>query len=219
MPKGVAKDVRADDPVLEYASVEVEAWEDADLDAVLADEADARRDSVDELDLADIDIFVDENDVPTGSFSAEDWQDSSHVRPKPGRDDTARMLQTTDAVPVWILSGATELAQDLIAWLGPSVRVSTAHDSGAIHRWLSEPPPLLLVIDALAPPSIRKGDLSALITNVPETATVVLWGHDVPAGWSVAAILEQHRVRVVSLREADGTAPLMDLIRARREVA
>jgi hypothetical protein len=120
---------------------------------------------------------------------------------------------------VLVLSAGDGLARSLERELGGPAAVTTvslrtleAARVAAGARHLNA-----VVVDATAPSRFEVENLVELLRSVHGTALVVLWGSDVPVGWSMARALEQAGIRCVLLWRREGLAPLCDLLLSRSD--
>jgi hypothetical protein len=121
-------------------------------------------------------------------------------------------------VGVLVIAGDSAFADRLVASLGSARVYATAvHDVAELRRTTFSKMPLLVYVDASAPPAEDAATLARAVRDMPANVTVVIWGSDLSYGRELDRALEGTDAEPVRVRGEDGFAPMLDLILARYE--
>jgi hypothetical protein len=120
--------------------------------------------------------------------------------------------------PVRVLVCSTNrvLPVRLRAALGPErVTVANAVDVPTAQSLVEDIRPLVVIVDAAAPPSTAEGPMADLVRALPASCTLLLWGRELEWGKALAGALTQSEVEFTPVERVEGVEPLLDLIRSR----
>ena len=191
------------------------------------------------MTLADVRVFAGTVlDAAVRRCLLEDEADEIQIRierlflrvPRPSRDDeptaktplldrggaTQEMLVARGPVPVVVLAQGRELADRLTVSLGSDrvIAVPVSNDI-MLAEAMRVSGAMLVVIDATSPATVDDPVLGWTLRTIRVGASVVIWGDDTIVGREIADSLHRAGTISVGLAQREGTAPLLDLVRAR----
>jgi len=121
-----------------------------------------------------------------------------------------------EPVSVVVLAAAEDFGRHLLAALGPErVRVKTVTSEDALRKAVFTAEPLLVLIDATQPPSTEPPVVVTSLKALPDSVQPVVWGTDMEYGADLIRTLVAMGVTANGLVQADGIAPLLDLVLSR----
>lgn len=130
--------------------------------------------------------------------------------------ETVQMTAVPHPVSVLIVGATDEFARRLVTALGEDrVKVETVRDEWQVRHAVFSGSPLVVVVDACAPPAVRPPELAELLAQVPEATLPILWGNETDYGKAMRA--KGLGQRVVSLPRSEGIEPLFDLVLSRHQ--
>ena len=135
-------------------------------------------------------------------------------------DDSVTMVMPTvwrQPVSVLVLAGTPHFATQLHAALGDGrVHVTTVDGEEDTRRAVFSSAPLIVMVDATAPPSIDRGTIATTLRSLPDNVLPVVWGRETEYGDGLEQALQAAGVTAtISLRYGHGIGPLLDLVQAR----
>ncbi len=122
-------------------------------------------------------------------------------------------------VSVLVLASTKDFAERLFAALGATrVTVRTVATEAEIQKGIFSAAPLLVLVDATAPPNLARGVVATSFRALPDNALPVVWGRETEYGEGLAVALEAAGIGTSnSLRFSDGIGPLLDLVLSRSQ--
>lgn len=131
--------------------------------------------------------------------------------------DTREVPFAEGPVRVLLLGTSARLGVTLRAQIGGSrLALGHASDLPQARTMLSRLEPEMLVIDASDPPDGNVADLLLLLTEVPQEATIVLFGSEQPWGARVLSMRFRNQAQLLPLERTAGLDPLVDMVLSRR---
>lgn len=131
---------------------------------------------------------------------------------------TTQMTAVPHPVSVLVASASESFANRLLAVLGEDrVYPFTVADETALRHATFSAAPLVLVVDATAPPAIDAGAMASAMRGLPRQTTPVVWSQDTDYGRALRGKLEQHHTQALFLSRTEGIEPLLDVVLSRRK--
>ena len=121
-----------------------------------------------------------------------------------------------EPVSVVIVASEPTFAARLEASLGAArVHAVWVRDEATLRRAMFSESPLLLLVDATAPPELDEASLAVTLRSLPDSVLTVVWGNDAVYGERLLPALDSTGVEAVDLSRMEGIGPLLDLILSR----
>lgn len=122
-----------------------------------------------------------------------------------------------EPVSVLAVSSTGDFASRLHAALGASrVNVVTVDGEAELRKAVFQRSPLLVVVDATAPPSMERGAIAAGFRGLPDNVLPIVWGAETEYGDGLANAMRVAGVaNAISLRFGEGIPAFLDLVLAR----
>lgn len=122
-----------------------------------------------------------------------------------------------EPVSVLSVSSTGDFAERLHVALGASrVNVVTVDGEAEVRKAVFQRSPLLVVVDATAPPAMERGSIAAVFRGLPDNVLPVVWGAETEYGDGLANAMQVAGVaNAISLRFGEGIPAFMDLVLAR----
>lgn len=129
---------------------------------------------------------------------------------------TAQMMAVPHPVSVLVVGRAEAFGERVLAAVGRErARVHTADDERSLRHATFSANPLIVVVDASAPPDIRPPELATALRGLPDATLAVVWAEDTEYGRETRLRVEHAGADVLFLPRTEGIDPLLDLILSR----
>lgn len=134
--------------------------------------------------------------------------------------DATREIALVAQVLVFVLSSSEQLAEAIQQGLGTEHVTTLTYDEAArVRKAIAFKAPAIAIVDGAGFPRIEPSSVPEILEALPPTSVRAVWGTDTPYGASVVASLASRRAAFTPLDRREGIAPVLDLVRARRQTA
>lgn len=158
-------------------------------------------------------LLIDEITVALGPALSQEGSDG-----RPPRGDTTLEIPLSGAgkLLVIVLSSSESMATQLEGALGTErVSAVAVRTAMGLRRALDAIAPGVVIVDAATFPTIEPAEVATTLSQLPRAVLRAIWGSDLPYGAVTMTECAQLGVTVTPLDRREGTAPLIDLLRAR----